>query len=130
MVGSRVGAERMGAMRSTGSARYYYLATPTLTRTIKVIYLVYPPLLIVNIKPHVCRDIRHCINSKSFLYSIINNLNSSKVFLEICLTLSGEILNFLESSTKVETSSIFVLSNIFLSRSGSLFKKVCFNFFV
>tara|TARA_B100000959_G_scaffold15623_1_gene15327 strand:- start:121 stop:273 length:153 start_codon:yes stop_codon:yes gene_type:complete len=47
MGGSRVGVERMGAIRSTRSARHCCRATPTLMRTIKVIYLVYPPLLIV-----------------------------------------------------------------------------------
>jgi len=53
MGGSRVGVDRSGAIRSARSARHCCHATPTLMRTIKVIYLVYPPLLIVvYVKTH------------------------------------------------------------------------------
>ena len=52
MSSPRVGGERNGAVRSAEGTRHYCPITPTLVRTVKVIYLVEPPLLIDKVTLH------------------------------------------------------------------------------
>ena len=48
MSSPRVGGERSGAIRSAEGMRHCCPTTPTLMRTVKVIYLVEPPIIVIK----------------------------------------------------------------------------------